>query len=532
MSETLLGEVDHYHAPGIDEAILELTEKYGVEPHEAEQGIALAVSMQDTLTGYAGALNVRGRHAIEKHVKILYAEAAVAIPEIPVDNHGRPLPRYRYIASDILGATLDPSTPFYGYFNGVANAPMIPNFARTKEVVDTLVPLLLNNQHPYDQPEFILPENPLHMPKTPFEDARQEANFYLTACLWMRRTDSNKAMTDLGRMFDNTRSNKIDPFDPNGAQELGVHAITGIVSRYPQLRMIDTNAPGLIHNMQFLDARFGGDIRNAYADTDDFDEIVLRLKNSPHQADPSKYDQAFGKGLYGFQEKMISMLTYYLIEADILPPFDYPPPIDQHLARLGAGTGSIRIVGEFKDKNIMNETLLGVGRDLYYDLSLKHGINPNHIAQALWLMGSKNCSMSPETFANVISKDGRSSVIEAYEPKYHKSGFDTIAYYRTCGGCPLNTANNPLCTHTSQGKRNHLLGSLELQNRADLPKPAEHTVFGDDEEWEKVTAQTAAEGRAIAGLRRITVHRPAYEQARNSDVQAPRTSPTNQNRLF
>lgn len=76
---------------------------------------------------------------------------------------------------------------------------MVPNFANTKKVIDTLVPLLQDNEFPYNQARFILPEDPEHMP-CPFKDDREEANFYLG--LPMDAThDSNKAMRDLGRAF-------------------------------------------------------------------------------------------------------------------------------------------------------------------------------------------------------------------------------------------------------------------------------------------------------------------------------------------
>ena len=118
----------------------------------------------------------------------------------------------------------------------------------------------------------------------------------------MRRTDSNKAMRDLGRAFDDTRRMKRDPFDPETVAAMTSEEITEIFGKYSQLRMLGSNAPGLGHNMRYIIARFNGDIRNAYANTNDFDEIVLRLKNDRHQQDPALVLPEFGNGLYGFAE--------------------------------------------------------------------------------------------------------------------------------------------------------------------------------------------------------------------------------------
>ena len=531
MSEIPKEGFDIYSIPGMDEAILELTEEYGVEQQEAEQGVRLAMSMHAILYDYKKPKNIRDKVAMEKEVKRLYAQAAESVPGIEVDNHSRPLPRYRYVASDILGTILDEDDALYGYFATIKDAPMVPNFAKAKEVIDTLVPLLQNNEFPYNQARFVLPENPEHMPKAPFKDDREEANFYLTACLWMRRTDSNKAMRDLGRAFDDTRGMERDPFDPATVATMTPEEVAGIFGKYPQLRMLKGNAPGLIHNMRFLNARFGGDIRNAYADTDDFDEVVSRLKNSPHQNDPSLYMPEFGKGMYGFGKKMISMQTYYLIEAEKIPPIDYPPPIDQHLAKLTAGTGSVFIAHEFRDENYMTEYLQDVVRDLYYDHSLRYGVSTNDIAKALWLLGSKNCSQSPATFTKVIKSDARKSVFGDYEHGYHRNGFDTVGIYATCLSCPLHTTG--LCTDTARGKENHLKGQLILVERSGLPNPADYAVFDGDPEWETLTAATAAAARNKADKRRIKERRPAYQQERNGSPQLITTNrESGQHRLF
>lgn len=530
MSEIPREGNDIYSTPGMSEAVLELKEKYGVELEEAEQGVQLAQSMHGLLFDYETPAKKIGRHGTEKEVKRLYAVAAESVSGLILDRMGRPLPRYRYVASDILGILLDPGDAFYDYFAQVKNSPMIPNFENTKTVVDVVVPLLQQNEHPYDQARFMLPEDSEHMPKTPFKDEREEANFYVTACLWMRRTDSNKAMRDLGKAFDDTRDFERDPFDPEVVAAMTPEEVQSTFGKYPQLRMLNSNSPGLIHNMQFLLARFEGDIRNAYADTDDFDEVVLRLKNSKHQDEPNDRLPEFGNGLYGFAEKMVSMLTYYLIEAGRIAPIDYPPPIDQHLAKLTTGTNSIKIVHQFRDENYMTEYLQCVARDLYYDLSVKYGININDIAKALWLMGSKNCSQSPATFTKVIKRDARNSVFGNYELGYNRNGFDTVGIYATCLSCPLHATE--LCAYTARGKENHLKGQLKLVKRDELDNPANHAIFGGDAAWEAVTAATAVAGRNMADKRRREERRPLYELQKRAGEQTVEVTSDNQDELF
>lgn len=530
MSEVIREGHDLYSVPGMSEAILELQEKYGVELDEAEQGVRLARAMHNLLVDYETPATIKGKRGLEKAVKSLYTAAAESVPDLLVDNLGCPLPRYRYVASDMLGFVLEEGDPFYTYFDQIRTAPMTPNFANTKNVIDILVPLLRQNEFPYNQRRFVLPEASEHMPKTPFKDDREEANFFLTACLWMRRTDSNKAMRDLGRAFDDTRRMKRDPFDPETVAAMTPEEITEIFGKYPQLRMLGSNAPGLGHNMRYIIARFNGDIRNAYANTNDFDEIVLRLKNDRHQQDPALVLPEFGDGLYGFAEKMVSMLTYYLIEAGKIAPIDYPPPIDQHFAKLTAGTSSIIIHEDFRDENYMTECLQGIARNLYYDISIKYGIPVNDIAKAFWLMGSKNCSLSPATFTRVIARNGRASEFGEYEHDFGRNGFDTVNMYATCLSCPLHRTE--LCTHTSRGKENHLKGRLVLLERSSLDNPADFALFEGDLEWEAVTAATAALGRDRADRERADVRRPAYERSKQEKTAEAINEITNQDELF
>lgn len=529
MSEMLTWGFDVHSIPGMTESIGDLSTKYGIEPTDAEQGVKLAMSMHNILLDYKTAKPMRGARAVEKEVKGLFTQAAHNTPEIPIDSLGRPLPRYRYVAYDMLGTVLEEGDAFYDYFSAVKDAPMVPNFKKTKEVIDTLVPLLEQNEFPYNQDRFMLPEDPEHMPKIPFKDPQEEANFYLTACLWMRRTDSNKAMRDLGEAFDNTREFERDPFDPEIIATMTPQEVADIFGKYPQLRMMNNNAPGLIHNMRFLNARFDGDIRNVAAGTGDFDEMMLRLKNSPHQADPSLYIPEFGDGMYGFQDKMGSMLVYYLSEAGLIPPIDYPPPIDQHLAKLTTGTGCVAVAHEFRNENYMTDYLQKIVRDLYYDISITHRISTNAIAKALWLLGSKNCSQSPATFTKVITRDARKSVFEEYEPDYSRVGFDTLRIYATCLGCPLHISDQ--CTHVSRGKENHLKGIMTARDRSELPNPGDYSLFGRDPEWEALTATSAAAARNKADIMRRTVHRPAYEKAQSDTVEQEDTS-TDQDTLF
>ena len=124
---------DVHSIPGMTESIGDLSTKYGIEPTEAEQGVKLAMSMHTILLDYKTAKPMRGARAVEKEVKGLFTQAAHNTPEVPIDSLGRPLPRYRYVAYDMLGTVLEEGDAFYDYFSAVKDAPMVPNFKKPKK---------------------------------------------------------------------------------------------------------------------------------------------------------------------------------------------------------------------------------------------------------------------------------------------------------------------------------------------------------------------------------------------------------------
>lgn len=82
MSEIAEEGFDAYSAPGMYEAVLELQEKYGVEPEEAEQGVQLAIAMHGVLYDYKQPKKKLSKRGLHKEIKRLYAEAAANLPDL------------------------------------------------------------------------------------------------------------------------------------------------------------------------------------------------------------------------------------------------------------------------------------------------------------------------------------------------------------------------------------------------------------------------------------------------------------------
>lgn len=226
-------------------------------------------------------------------------------------------------------------------------------------------------------------------------------------------------MRSVGEMYRGTRELAKDPFDPRVAAEMTDHEIRDMLEPYPQLQMRHFTVPAFRENATYIRDRFGGDISELYADTTDYKTIVSRAKNTDRVIEGSK-------GLQGFRHKMVSMLLYYLADTDsidqpsekIMLYFNFPLPVDIHIACFSAGTNCVKMQGYQRDENIMTESLQQLLRDMYYDYSLTHGTDQLTVANVVWLLGSWFCSYSPETFSSIRRLDGRNSHIEPYQPNY------------------------------------------------------------------------------------------------------------------
>ena len=380
------------------------------------------------------------------------------------DHLGEPLPRYRYAIEALSG---EPTLP----------RQIIPQFDQLETVLDTLLDAQKNGAAPYGLDHVILPQDARNIPYELFSNDRDLANFFAVSCLWMRRTNSVKAMRALGNLYRDTRELDADPFDPHVAMTMDDESILSMIAPYSQLQMRDFTVPAFRANAKYITEAFGGDVRQCYDQTEDYEEVCRRVKNRTGAA------RGPSKGLKGFDFKMVSMLLYYLADADsidrpgekLMPYFDFPLPVDMHVARLSAGTGCVKLHGYDEGENIMSSELTTILRDMYYDYGVTHGIGQLSIADAVWLMGSWYCSYSPETFSVVKKLDKRKSLIAPYEPRYNHSR-DASAWHATCGSCPIAAQ----CTHVAPGKVAQILGQIILRPRRQSIE--QHSLFDNQDQ--------------------------------------------------
>jgi hypothetical protein len=157
---------------------------------------------------------------------------------------------------------------------------------------------------------------------------------------------------------------------------------------------------------------WGGNILDVYRGCRTEADIRARVMNKLKYGLPLKE-----QGFYTFQEKMCSLLTYFLMVAGLISTIRTSPPIDFHHMRVMVGTGMIDLPeGSYRPK-LVAAAGDRIGRD-YLDRFRR--MEPVKFADLLFVLSREGCARAV-TEADADWDD--SAVIGRYQ--------------RSCGRCPL-----------------------------------------------------------------------------------------------
>ncbi|MCD8561592.1 hypothetical protein LRY29_00765 [Candidatus Saccharibacteria bacterium] len=261
-------------------------------------------------------------------------------------------------------------------------------------VLDTLMEAYSANAFPYHKESVRLPQDERHMPRTLEYGTKEHAMYLWNTCYYMRGgTKSTQAFRALSALFDE----RPDLFDCNNAQEWGQDEIEAELKSHG-LGFQKTVSKHWIENSERMRVLYDGDPRNIFRNLPDsgrkYDELVRRIKRDPR-----------GGGFYGFREKMTSMITYYLMDAGLVETFNFPIPVDLHVARVSIANGLVHFPGIEYPQDVYGSELMGLLREAYFDYGERHSVSPLDLCNAVWLLSESLCGMAPGN--RVIEPNGR-----------------------------------------------------------------------------------------------------------------------------
>lgn len=349
-----------------------------------------------------------------------------------------------------------------------ANQETIPNKLivvdkeRVSEVLGRLVCAFENREFPYSLDSTRVPQDHRHMPKTLEFGTREHAMFLWTICYYMRGgIKSNIAVTQMAAIYDQHP----ELFIAEVAKDIPPEDIATILTENG-LGFQKTVSNAWTENARRLFEQYEGDPRKIFDGVSTYEGSLTRVKNDMK-----------GNGFIGFQEKMVSMIIYYLADEGLISPFEFPLPVDIHVLRVSVANELVKFYGYEDDENIFSDELLAIMRGLFLDYAREHQLDMLRLCDAVWLLSQSTCGLQPGNITlepnGRENRNGRKTHLVP-GPVDVNDETQRQQYMDTCARCPIEST----CTWNVPGKIYYVQGELKRRGRRiRFPKPSQGQLF-------------------------------------------------------
>lgn len=330
---------------------------------------------------------------------------------------------------------------------------------RAKQVFDALLERYKAREFPYNLPAAQVPQIPENLPKNGFSDSRGHASFLFSLCFWMRGgIDSSRATRAVSVLHEQRpemfRAEHARTMDPSEVSRI----LTGVTLGFNSREI----GRFWVQNFGRLQDYWGGDPSNVFQGVRSYDEICQRVCNPKGRL--KRMTPRGETGFLGFQEKMASMLTYFLLDARLIKPLPFPLPVDFHVLRMVVAHEIITV--EDGNGDFFNQEVLAAVRELSLWYSEYHGGDSLDMSTILWCFSRAMCSRYPgNTTLYIGPRRGRKTKLLPKKITWRES--QRRAYAHTCGQCPVE----PTCKHSIPAAHYYVQGKLLV--RATREKPQE-----------------------------------------------------------
>jgi hypothetical protein len=295
---------------------------------------------------------------------------------------------------------------------------------KAEMIYGKLISILHHNRFPYNLPAAIVPQDPCNLPRRMALGGAEEAVFLFCLCYYMRGgIKSVTAARSLSQMYDYLKDWHPNPFIMAEAAEIRPETITSFLRKFGLGFQSQQIGQFWTENARRLTTLWNGDPRKIFVEVDSYQEALKRVQNNKK-----------GAGFLGFQEKMVSMLLYYLMDEELIDFFYFPIPIDMHVMRIHVANEIITFDKE-PPSDVMSQDLLVALRQLTISYARQEGVNPLRLCDALWLLSSTLCEQNPGNGTHSGRYQARSTYLT---PKALTWSLTQIeAFDRSCRSCPL-----------------------------------------------------------------------------------------------
>lgn len=325
-------------------------------------------------------------------------------------------------------------------------------------VFSFLMEALTNKRWPYNvaQQPHIEENMPKLLKKMGRSRRRMEARFFVVVCYYMLGgIESETAFRGISKVFDRhpefftTNFAKLTDQERAGVEK----RLRRILARARLNRRSKEISKQWVANFTKLDTYWRGDPRRLFAKTTEFDELCRRLMNGNGDFNPKNPN-----GFYGFREKMVSMLAFFLMDQGLMPYYPLPVPIDFHALRILTACGILSVPDYKFGENLLNIKYLAAAREVAYRYCVEYDVSWMRLCDCLWLLGITGCKWHPDNWSEIAGeRKARKTEIRPLPYKWTKARVQT--YNNTCGKCPIRKQ----CIFAVPSMYYYLIGKLVIR---------------------------------------------------------------------
>lgn len=333
------------------------------------------------------------------------------------------------------------------------------DWGRAELVFGTLLDAIEHQVFPYDfaRP----PQLPENLPKGLVWGSLEHARFLMCCCYYMRGgIKSDRAIRALSRAYENFP----DYFSPEKflwpfvSEEDKYACVTQMLKSVTLGYNADEVGMHWVKNFQKLHKHWKGNPAELFVGVESYDDLCSRIIHSKVKHDHARH------GFYGFREKMVSMLTYFLMDAKIIPECVFPVPVDFHVLRMLVSHQILVVEGAGVGDNVYSDDLLAAARELTQTYCKKHNVETIKLGDTLWLLSGNICSLNPgnKVFAPK-ERNGRQTTLTLAPVTW--SDTQVSRYKRSCANCPVKST----CRYNIPSAFYYVRGQLYIRSVREEP---------------------------------------------------------------
>ncbi len=334
---------------------------------------------------------------------------------------------------------------------------------QARRVFDVLVQTHRKHQYPYNIAR--LPQDSI--PKLLRRDPLRHAQFIFFLCHFMRGTLDSAIVTRqlIALWYRYPWMFQPEEVVRHSQEEIG-RFLASVVNYH-----LSEIAAFWLENAHRLLNRYRGDPRAIYKGVKTYKEVLRRVVyKRPLSSKTTRELFMIERGFLGFQGKMTSMLTYFLMDARIIKKIEgVPPAVDFHLLRVMVGNQILVVPIELLAAGVRYDQLYKHGVEAVMRYMRETGVDAVTLGDALWILSTELCASAPGNWSLGRSKGRpqkgvrkappRAVVLDPHNYKH------VVAYERTCHHCPARHT----CTLNSPSGPYYEMGAFRSHPRIELP---------------------------------------------------------------